>query len=103
MLVPRGTKNLFMWVCYGVIVTQVLAMISIVFALCFVCIPYEKIWDITLPGHCIKKLNIDVGAAVVHLCTDIVMLILPQKVIWGLQMSFRKRFGVSVFFSLGIL
>ncbi|KAI1372416.1 hypothetical protein F4677DRAFT_449534 [Hypoxylon crocopeplum] len=103
MLVPRGTRNTFLWICYGVIASQAMAMVSIVFALCFVCIPYEKIWDLTLPGHCINKLNIDIGAAAVHLCTDLIILVLPQKVIWSLQMSFRKKLGVSVFFSLGIL
>lgn len=103
MFVPRGTRNAFMWACYIVITVQIMAMIGIVFALCFVCIPYEKIWNITLKGHCFNKLNIDIGAACVHLCTDIVILILPQRPIWRLQMSFRKRLGVSVFFSLGIL
>ncbi|KAI1448855.1 hypothetical protein F5Y02DRAFT_283264 [Annulohypoxylon stygium] len=103
MLVPRGTRNAFMWFCYGVIASQVMAMVAIVFALCFVCIPYEKIWDLTLPGHCINKLHVDIGAATVHLATDLVILCLPQKVIWGLQLSFRKKLGVSVFFSLGIL
>ncbi|KAI1414128.1 hypothetical protein F5Y13DRAFT_179104 [Hypoxylon sp. FL1857] len=103
MLVPRGTRNAFLWICYGVIASQVMAMIAIVFALCFVCIPYQKIWDLTLPGHCINKLHVDIGAATVHMCTDIVMLFLPQKVIWSLRMSFRKKLGVSIFFSLGIL
>ncbi|XXH05412.1 hypothetical protein Hte_011838 [Hypoxylon texense] len=103
MLVPRGTRNTFLYVCYGIMVTQACAMVAFVFALCFVCEPYQKIWDITLPGHCIKKLNIDIAAAAVHLTTDLVILVLPQKVIWNLQMSFRKRLGVSVFFSLGIL
>ncbi|KAI2622426.1 hypothetical protein GGR54DRAFT_63514 [Hypoxylon sp. NC1633] len=103
MLVPRGTRNAFMWICYGLIASQAMAMVAIVFALCFVCIPYEKIWDFTLPGHCFPKMHVDVGAAIVHLCTDLAMLILPQKVIWSLQMSLRKKLGVSIFFSLGIL
>ncbi|KAI1105775.1 hypothetical protein F4804DRAFT_331024 [Jackrogersella minutella] len=103
MLVPTGTRNAFMYFCYGVIASQVMAMIAIVFALCFVCTPYQKIWDLTLPGHCINKLHVDIGAATVHLTTDLIILCLPQKVIWGLQMSFRKKLGVSVFFSLGIL
>ncbi|KAI1207046.1 uncharacterized protein F4807DRAFT_212163 [Annulohypoxylon truncatum] len=103
MLVPRGTRNVFWWFCNGVIASQVMAMIAIVFALCFVCIPYQKIWDLTLPGHCINKLHIDIGAATVHLTTDLVILCLPQKVIWGLQLSLRKKLGVSIFFSLGIL
>ncbi|KAG4218580.1 hypothetical protein PC116_g32940, partial [Phytophthora cactorum] len=31
------------------------------------------------------------------------MLVLPQRVIWNLQLSFKKKLGVSFFFSLGIL
>ncbi|KAI0179003.1 hypothetical protein GGR52DRAFT_569909 [Hypoxylon sp. FL1284] len=103
MLAPRGSRTAFLYVCYAVIFVQACAMVAFVFALCFVCVPYAKIWDITLPGHCIKKLNIDIAAAAVHLTSDLVILILPQRTIWTLQMSLKKRLGVSIFFSLGIV
>ncbi|KAI5859538.1 hypothetical protein GGS23DRAFT_312162 [Durotheca rogersii] len=103
LLVPRGTRNAFMWCCYALMAMQSMVLIAFPFALCFVCIPYEKIWDFTLPGKCIVKGDVEVAAAAVHLTSDVLMLILPQKVIWSLQMSLRNRFGVSVFFSLGLL
>jgi hypothetical protein len=82
---------------------QVGLMIGSVFALCFACIPYNGIWDLTVPATCLDKPRVEISSAAIHLASDLCILALPQKVIWGLQMSLRERLGISLIFSAGIL
>ncbi|KAK3382593.1 hypothetical protein B0T24DRAFT_645274 [Lasiosphaeria ovina] len=103
MFVPRGTRNAFWWTCWALIGVQVLFGIAAVVALNLVCVPYRAIYDFTVPGKCYNKHTVDLASASVHLLTDVIMLVLPQRVIWGLQLSLRKKLGVSVVFSLGLL
>lgn len=38
-----------------------------------------------------------------NLATDVVIFIIPQKVIFSLQMSTHKKLGVSIVFAIGII
>ena len=103
MFVPRGTRNTFWWLCHGLIAVQLSFMIAAVLLLCLTCRPYESKWDFTIPGKCINKYAIDLSSAAVQLASDVAILFLTQKVIWGLHLSMKKKIGVSVVFSLGLL
>ncbi|KAI1419417.1 hypothetical protein F5Y12DRAFT_778033 [Xylaria sp. FL1777] len=103
LFVPQGTRNSFWWLCMVLVGIQLSFLVASVFALCFTCIPYQKIWDFTIPGKCIKKSEVEITSAAIHFASDVVILILPQKVIWSLQMSLKKKLGVSFIFSLGVL
>ncbi|KAI0905015.1 hypothetical protein F4823DRAFT_567155 [Ustulina deusta] len=103
LFVPQGTRNIFWWLCMGLVGIQLSFLVASVFALCFTCIPYQKIWDFTIPGKCIKKSELEITSAAIHFASDIIILVLPQKIIWSLQMSLKKKLGVSFIFSLGIL
>ncbi|KAK8057211.1 hypothetical protein PG996_011148 [Apiospora saccharicola] len=68
------------------------------------CIPHEKSWNPLVPGRCFDGRVLFVASAVVNFAIDLAILVLPQKVIWGLlQLSFRKRLGVSVVFVVGVI
>ncbi|CAJ2512531.1 Uu.00g055460.m01.CDS01 [Anthostomella pinea] len=103
IFVPVGTRNIFWWLCITLVAIQLSFCVASVFALCFTCIPIQKIWDFTLPGTCLVKSRVEITSAAIHLASDLVILSLPQKVIWELQMSVRQKLGVSVIFSLGVL
>ena len=103
LFVPRGTKNFFWYTCFGLIAIQAMFGIATVVALNLVCIPYTAIYDFRVAGKCFDKHNLEVASASIHLATDAIMVVLPQKVIWGLQLSLKKKLGVSVVFSLGLL
>lgn len=67
------------------------------------CRPYDAIWKFTVPHPtCIDKSALELSTASVHLVFDVMVLLLPQKVIWGLQMNLRQKLGVSVMFSVGL-
>jgi hypothetical protein len=84
-------------------IVQLLFMISAVVALCLVCTPYEANWNFLIPRKCFTKSNLELASASLHLLTDFIILALPQKVIWSLRMSVKKRLGVAIVFSLGLM
>lgn len=103
MFVTSGRRNWFFWVSWIMIVIQVLFGIAVVIALNLACIPTKKKWEFWLPGKCINAHDIETVSATFQLASDCVVLLLPQKVIWDLQLSWKKKLGVSVIFSLGLL
>ncbi|KAJ2993263.1 hypothetical protein NUW58_g1895 [Xylaria curta] len=103
LFVPQGTRNVFWWLCISLAGIQLSFLVASVFALCFSCIPYQRIWDFTIPGKCLEKSELEITSAAIHFASDVVILILPQRVIWSLHMSLKKKFGVSIIFSLGVL
>lgn len=103
MFVARDTRNWFFWASWGMIIIQALFGIAIVISLNLACIPTKKKWEFWVPGTCINAHDIETASAAFQLASDCFVLLIPQKIIWDLQMSWKKRFGVSVIFSLGVL
>ncbi|KAI0402418.1 hypothetical protein F4802DRAFT_368299 [Xylaria palmicola] len=67
------------------------------------CIPREKLWHPWIEGKCIDRFVLDSFTAFVNLAIDLGILLLPQKVIWKLQMSRKRKIGLSILFSVGII
>ena len=82
---------------------QVAFGVAVIIALNLACIPTRKKWQFWVPGKCINAHNIETVSATFQLASDCLVLVLPQKVIWDLQMSMKKKLGVSIIFSLGVL
>ncbi|KAI5919367.1 hypothetical protein F4810DRAFT_509792 [Camillea tinctor] len=103
IFVPRGTRNYFFWTLRVILAIHVLFHVSWILAENLGCTPYRRIWDQTIAeGKCINQKVLYIPAAIVNLITDFVVLLLPQKVIWKLQLSRRNKIGVSVVFAVGI-
>ncbi|KAI1486360.1 hypothetical protein F5X96DRAFT_655427 [Biscogniauxia mediterranea] len=104
IFVPRGVRNYFFWTSRVILAIHVLFHLSWITAENLGCTPYRKIWDETIAeGTCIDQKLLYTPAAIVNLITNFVVLLLPQKVIWDLQLSPRNKIGVSVVFAVGIL
>jgi hypothetical protein len=102
--VPLGTRNSFFWTSVTVLTAHTLFHVVWLFTLNFSCIPHQKIWDMTITwGTCIDVKGVYVPAAAVNLASDVIILLLPQKVIWALRMSRKNKIGVSLIFTIGFL
>jgi hypothetical protein len=101
--VPRGFKNSFWWTCHIVLAVNVVFYIICTFVEIFGCEPREKLWKLTLPGKCIDMTRINITSASVNFVSDVIILLLPQKIIWGLHMSVSKKLGVAAIFAVGLL
>ncbi|RYP67185.1 hypothetical protein DL770_008675 [Monosporascus sp. CRB-9-2] len=99
----RSSKSVF-WSSHLIIWVNV-----IFYMLCLIfhnidCVPYERSWNKLIPGACDRA---DTGgdtlaSAVISVATDVLLLIIPQRVIWGLHTSMQIKLGVSVVFAIGI-
>ncbi|RYP49218.1 hypothetical protein DL768_005035 [Monosporascus sp. mg162] len=104
LFVPTGIRNSFYWGSRITMVSNILLYAAGLIAESVACIPLATIWEPWLMGEChINKKNLDVTTAYFNLFVDFVILLLPQKVIWNLQMTKSRKVGVSVIFSFGIL
>lgn len=77
--------------------------ISTVIAVNLICTPREKVWSGWIPGTCRNIDAFNLSITVFHLAIDILLLLVPHRVIWTLSMSTRQKIGVSIVFSVGVL
>ncbi|KAI0178975.1 hypothetical protein GGR52DRAFT_534303 [Hypoxylon sp. FL1284] len=103
IFVPRGTKGPFYWTCHALLWINVLLYSIIVIVICASCKPFRKLWDQLSPGYCsADRQIIDISTAVGNLISDLVILVLPQRVIWKLQIKKEKKIGIAFIFFVGI-
>jgi len=91
---------------YGMIVfiwVNVAWFTAAFFATVFQCTPVAKFWNSYIPGHCINYAVYIVVVGVFNMVVDIVMLTVPLIWIWRLNMSPRRKIGVSAIFIIGTL
>ncbi|RKU43781.1 hypothetical protein DL546_004585 [Coniochaeta pulveracea] len=97
------TKSFFWWGCMFIIGVQVLWGILCIILLNTQCVPHEAIWNFYLPSKCYDLNKVMLTSACVQVATDWSMILLPQKIIWGLQMNWQKKIGISLIFGVGLL
>ncbi|KAI1173476.1 hypothetical protein F4777DRAFT_449930 [Nemania sp. FL0916] len=103
LFVPGKTRNAFFWTCNVVALLNALYYTANIIVENVSCTPKAYWWDKSLTGHCLNGTVLALTSATVNLAFDIIILILPQRVIWSLNMSTLRRFGVSIVFVIGLL
>lgn len=103
IFVPHPTRNAFYWTCWALVIVNTLYYTTAIILTHEYCRPFEKAWEFWLEGYCLDQWMADVIIHSFNLFTDLVILILPQRVIWRLQMRQARRVGISFLFSLGLL
>ncbi|KAJ5419970.1 hypothetical protein N7465_002489 [Penicillium sp. CMV-2018d] len=77
--------------------------IAIILVSVFQCTPIARAWDTRIPGTCINLKASFIGNAVPNIVTDILILSLPVRVVWGLHASITHRLSIIGIFLLGSL
>ncbi|KAI0428955.1 hypothetical protein F5Y09DRAFT_357311 [Xylaria sp. FL1042] len=103
LFVPGKTRNAFFWTCHTVAILNALYYTANIIVENVSCTPKAYWWDKSLTGHCLNGTVLALTSATVNLAFDIIILILPQKVIWTLNLSPSRRLGVSFVFVIGLL
>ncbi|KAL8846865.1 MAG: hypothetical protein Q9221_008064 [Calogaya cf. arnoldii] len=67
----------------------------------FQCTPRRKIWDEQTPGRCLDVIGLYYTSAIFNTISDIAMLSVPIYLVWNLQMSVRRKVGISFVFCTG--
>ncbi|PYH89325.1 hypothetical protein BO71DRAFT_444651 [Aspergillus ellipticus CBS 707.79] len=70
----------------------------------FQCTPIHHDWmKKTTKGKCIDFVPFVITLAATNLCTDVLLLILPTREIWKLQIPTGRKIGLSMIFTLGVI
>ncbi|KAI3336082.1 hypothetical protein F4824DRAFT_509910 [Ustulina deusta] len=103
IFVVKSNRSIFYWTCYGMIAVNTALYLATIITITNACNPRERIWQRYLPGTCIDLNAFNIFITVFHLISDILMLLLPQMVIWKLRLATKQKVGVSVVFSGGAI
>ncbi|GLB03266.1 hypothetical protein AtubIFM57258_007843 [Aspergillus tubingensis] len=68
----------------------------------FECTPRARIWDKTVPGRCIDAAIPVLVTSIVNVVSDIMMLLMPIRCVWRLQITLRKKVGITAIFAAGL-
>ncbi|KAK8091019.1 hypothetical protein PG994_000524 [Apiospora phragmitis] len=87
------------WLMIGVAASW---WLSLTVALVFNCVPVEKQWTPGMPeGHCYNAVDMYKGLCVTNIITDIVIMVLPMRLILSLQMRKLEKVVLICCFALG--
>jgi hypothetical protein len=103
LFAPYGISPWFSRTAYILLTINVIFYSSGVIASASSCRPYKRIWDRTVPGKCINTFILDMASSGINVSLDIAILLLPQKLIWRLQMTMKRKIGTSIIFGIGVL
>ncbi|KAL9053671.1 MAG: hypothetical protein Q9162_004622 [Coniocarpon cinnabarinum] len=67
-----------------------------------ICRPFKAMWDKTIPGHCGDIMNAMFATAVINTVEDLLVVIMPLPILWNLQVSQRKKLGMSAVIAFGL-
>ncbi|KAF2198696.1 hypothetical protein GQ43DRAFT_343134, partial [Delitschia confertaspora ATCC 74209] len=75
--------------------------IAVTFGFAFQC-KLPRPWDVH-GGKCISIMAFWIGAAIIDIATDIVMIALPIHIVWNLQLGFREKATVCFIFVIRLI
>jgi hypothetical protein len=65
------------------------------------CAPMVRAWDKSVPGTCFDIVAFWYANASYTIATDLILLVLPMRVIWGLQLRAMQKVAVLMAFAMG--
>lgn len=99
---PGRSNNTF-WIYHTLIWLNFLFNDIVSFLFIFPCQPTQRYGKPWIKGRCLSVIILNIAVACFNVASDLSILIVPQKVIWNLQVSLKKRAGVAVIFFAGLL
>lgn len=101
-----GIKRSFRYLCYGMMVIVTSYCVIFFFIEAFNCNPVAKTWHaltFTGPAKCFDNSMIQFVIGGFNIATDFIILIMPMPIILDLNMDSKRKIGLLVIFSTGIL
>jgi len=101
--VPSGARNFTFWAAHFLIATNMVFWISITFLELYQCKPRRKIWEFYLHGKCIDKHWYMAATGAMNLISEMAIMFLPQRIIWSLTLSTKRKLELTPLFMVGTL
>ena len=90
--------------CYVVHGINAAFGLATILSACLICLPISFNWDHSIPGgYCGNQKSLDLFIGVFNLLMDVTLVVLPMRVLWGLQTTVGKKAVLSGMFGLGIV
>ncbi|PWY87371.1 integral membrane protein [Aspergillus heteromorphus CBS 117.55] len=92
ILAANGVAALVILWCFGVCLIGAVT-----------CMPFHKLWDPTVPGGCINLPQFYYGLQIPNIVSDAIILVLPMRPVWNLQVPRTQKVMLTGIFLLGAL
>lgn len=102
IFVPDGRPCFTLVASKALIALNTVYYTMFVFMLIFTCVPRHKFWDSTAKGRCLDWRIVLVVGNIVTFISDVIIWVVPQNVIWRLQLDKSRKRGLSALFTIGI-
>lgn len=104
IFVPSGQRDSNWWTLQILIWTNIIFFVVATFTEIFRCWPRQKIWDPLFEGgSCPINVGVqNIAVSAINFISDTAILAMPQRIIWKLQMSRSRKWGLSLLFVIGI-
>lgn len=77
---------------------------ALTLALIFACSPIQKSWDASVTqGSCINIPAVYLATAITNTVSDLILILIPVRVVWRLHLPIIPKLGVMVIFGIGCL
>lgn len=91
------------WLLVGSILAILSAYIAMLLLQVLDCDPFDKLWNVLTPGHCLNPKIGPYTSGAINVISDIYVLLVPIPIIWGLNMKTTRKVKIIMIFGLGIL
>ncbi|KAF2125243.1 hypothetical protein P153DRAFT_378743 [Dothidotthia symphoricarpi CBS 119687] len=91
----------FRWLCYSTLAIVLGSGVATIFATIFQCVPIERSWNKTIEGSCIDSSKFWLANAILNISTDVIVLALPIREIFKLQLKLQEKIMLCSVFLLG--
>lgn len=96
------TRSILVWIIDGFLLLNVLFYFALFLFVFLACRPLEHAWNPLVAGTCVKdKMVLHIVSASINTVSDLIIVIFPQPVIWRLELTMRRKWGLSAVFLLG--
>lgn len=102
LLDPKATQTTFYWSARAMMFLNILLYACGLIAHFVACEPLGSFWNWG-PVHCFDRKARNTIVAIINILLNVLILLLPQTIIWKLQMTTARRLGAFVVFSVGLL
>lgn len=96
------SRSVFDIICKGLIALLILFYIATNLTKIWECVPRAKIWDPSIPGHCIDTPTLLNTSGIFNTVTDFILVLLPVRAVWNMNMNLRKKALVVLAFTFGL-
>lgn len=93
--------GIFDWMLRTFIVILIGFYLTTTIVKIWACSPREKIWNPSVPGRCVSIPRLLNTSGLFNDVTDVILLFIPVRSVWKLQMSTKRKAGVIALFTVG--